>query len=75
MKRSLIVFHAHPDDTEALVGGTLAILAEAGWRLTIVAVTDGSLGGVDMDSRTTARTGPRKPRAPLLPSAAEKVRR
>jgi LmbE family N-acetylglucosaminyl deacetylase len=36
--------HAHPDDAEILAGGTLALLAQAGHRITIVSMTPGDCG-------------------------------
>lgn len=36
--------HAHPDDAEILAGGTLALLSEAGHRVTIVTMTAGDCG-------------------------------
>lgn len=36
--------HAHPDDAEILAGGTLALLAAAGHRITIVTMTPGDCG-------------------------------
>lgn len=39
--RSVVVVAAHPDDEVLGVGGTLALLAEAGARLRLIALTDG----------------------------------
>jgi GlcNAc-PI de-N-acetylase len=38
---SVVVVAAHPDDEVLGVGGTIAILAAAGARLRLIAVTDG----------------------------------
>jgi N-acetylglucosamine malate deacetylase 1 len=40
----ILAIHAHPDDWEILAGGTLALLAEAGHRLTCVTTCDGDCG-------------------------------
>jgi LmbE family N-acetylglucosaminyl deacetylase len=39
---------AHPDDAEFLCGGTLAILAEAGWRVHIATATPGDCGTAEL---------------------------
>ena len=54
MKRILAI-HAHPDDVEVLGAGTLALLAEAGNHITIVTMTAGDCGSVEMDLAETAR--------------------
>ena len=40
----IVCVHAHPDDAEILVGGTLALLAESGHSITIVSMTPGDCG-------------------------------
>jgi LmbE family N-acetylglucosaminyl deacetylase len=40
--RSVVVVAAHPDDEVLGVGGTMAILAAAGIRLRLIAITDGA---------------------------------
>jgi LmbE family N-acetylglucosaminyl deacetylase len=42
--RTVVAFHAHPDDEALLTGGTLAKLAAEGHRVVIVVATDGSMG-------------------------------
>jgi LmbE family N-acetylglucosaminyl deacetylase len=42
--RRILSFHAHPDDSEFLAGGTLAHLAELGHSVTIVTMTPGDCG-------------------------------
>ena len=42
--RTVVAFHAHPDDEVLLTGGTLARLASQGDRVVIVVATDGSMG-------------------------------
>ena len=46
MPGSLVSFHAHPDDDTILVGGTLALAADAGHRVVTVFATRGDLGEV-----------------------------
>ena len=43
---TIVSFHAHPDDEAILVGGTLALAAEAGHRTVLVFATRGDLGEV-----------------------------
>jgi len=54
--RSAVVVAAHPDDEVLGVGGTMALLAAAGARLRLVAVTDGEASHPGADPRLTART-------------------
>jgi LmbE family N-acetylglucosaminyl deacetylase len=46
MPSTIVSFHAHPDDEAILVGGTLALAAEAGNRVVLVFATRGDLGEV-----------------------------
>ncbi len=46
MPGTLVSFHAHPDDEAILVGGTLALAADAGHRVVLVFATRGDLGEV-----------------------------
>lgn len=41
---SLVFFHAHPDDEAIATGGTMALLADAGHRVTLVVATRGEVG-------------------------------
>ena len=41
---SVVFFHAHPDDEAIFTGGTIARLAEAGVRVSVVIATGGELG-------------------------------
>src|SRR5438132_2244180 len=43
----ILSIHAHPDDAEILAGGTLALLAQLGHRVTIVTATAGDCGSVE----------------------------
>ncbi len=36
--------HAHPDDEAIFTGGTMALLADRGWRVVLVVATKGELG-------------------------------
>jgi LmbE family N-acetylglucosaminyl deacetylase len=42
--RTIVAFHAHPDDEALLTSGTMASLAAAGHRVVLVLATDGGLG-------------------------------
>jgi LmbE family N-acetylglucosaminyl deacetylase len=46
MPGTIVSFHAHPDDEAILVGGTLAMAADAGHRVVLVFATRGDLGEV-----------------------------
>jgi len=56
-ERSVVFFHAHPDDEAIFTGGTMALLAAAGWRVVLVVATAGEEGG------TSALVGPDVPLA------------
>lgn len=43
-RRTVVSFHAHPDDETLLTGGTLAGLARHGHRVVLVTATDGGAG-------------------------------
>ncbi|NNG40039.1 PIG-L family deacetylase [Flexivirga sp. ID2601S] len=51
MSRTLVAFHAHPDDEALLTAGTLAKAAAAGHRVVLVVATDGALGLTSDDLR------------------------
>ncbi len=53
--KSLVAFAAHPDDTEIFNAGTLALLIQKGWQVTICTMTAGGLGGIGSDEATTIR--------------------
>ncbi|HEC42991.1 MAG TPA: PIG-L family deacetylase [Bacteroides sp.] len=44
--KSIIVLHAHPDDTEAYSAGMLKQMADQGYEITIVTLTAGGLGSM-----------------------------
>jgi LmbE family N-acetylglucosaminyl deacetylase len=52
----VVVVAAHPDDEVLGVGGTMAILAAAGVRVRLVAITDGEGSHPDADPAAVART-------------------
>jgi LmbE family N-acetylglucosaminyl deacetylase len=43
----ILSIHAHPDDAEILAGGTLALLAQLGHKITIVTMTAGDCGSAE----------------------------
>lgn len=47
MPLQILAVHAHPDDLELYAGGTLALLAQAGHRLTFVTLADGDCGSTE----------------------------
>lgn len=49
MARTLVAFHAHPDDECVLTAGTMAAAAAAGHRVVLVLATDGGLGRAGAD--------------------------
>jgi N-acetylglucosamine malate deacetylase 1 len=51
----ILAFHAHPDDVETLVAGTLALLAANGHRIAIATMTAGDCGAIDTSREETAR--------------------
>ncbi|MGI8960242.1 MAG: PIG-L deacetylase family protein [Bryobacteraceae bacterium] len=44
----ILCIHAHPDDAEILAGGTLALLANAGHKITIITMTAGDCGSDEL---------------------------
>ncbi len=46
LRRALVVA-AHPDDADFGAGGTAALLAQAGWEVRYLVVTDGAKGSDD----------------------------
>ena len=40
---------AHPDDADTYSGGLLSKLRDAGWRVRLLSVTDGSAGTYHLD--------------------------
>ena len=58
--RTLVVFHAHPDDEALLTAGTMARAAAAGHRVVLVVATDGALGQADASSACRWTRQPRR---------------
>ncbi len=61
--RTVVFVHAHPDDEAIFTGGTIALLAERGWRVVLVVATHGERGlpvmsqpEVDLGVRRVAET-------------------
>lgn len=67
MTRTLVAFHAHPDDEAVLTSGTMARAAADGHRVVLVLATDGDLG-------QTADPGPAGLRARRLDEARASAR-
>ena len=61
MTRTLVCFHAHPDDEAMLTAGTMAKAAAGGDRVVLVVATRGERGDADgrwpRPSTTSARCG------------------
>lgn len=60
MPRTIVAFHAHPDDEALLTAGTMARLAAEGHRVVLVLATDGGAGLADDDLRADGRLGERR---------------
>jgi LmbE family N-acetylglucosaminyl deacetylase len=54
MTRHILSIHAHPDDAEIFAGGTLALLAGKGNKITIVTMTPGDCGSAELGSEEIA---------------------
>jgi LmbE family N-acetylglucosaminyl deacetylase len=55
MSRRILSIHAHPDDSEIMAGGTLALLSQGGHSITIVTLAAGDCGSVEYSAEETAR--------------------
>lgn len=53
--KKVLVIHAHPDDTEAFCAGTLKLLKDRGYGITIATMTAGGMGGINMTPEETIR--------------------
>lgn len=56
MPRTLVAFHAHPDDEALLTSGTMARAAAEGHRVVTVFATDGALGLASSEYRSGDRS-------------------
>lgn len=54
--KTVVVIHAHPDDTEAFCAGTLKHLKDRGYDLVIATMTAGGMGGMGMNEKKTIAT-------------------
>jgi LmbE family N-acetylglucosaminyl deacetylase len=54
-KGTLVAIHAHPDDAEIFVAGTMALMQQQGYELVIATMTAGGLGGMRTGEEETAR--------------------
>ncbi|MBN2653320.1 MAG: PIG-L family deacetylase [Spirochaetales bacterium] len=45
--KTILVIHAHPDDTETYCSGTLSLLKKRGFNIVIATMTAGGLGGIN----------------------------
>lgn len=52
--KTVLSFHAHPDDAEAWNAGALKLLKEKGYKIVIATLTAGQMGGCKMDMKETA---------------------
>ncbi|KRE57294.1 PIG-L deacetylase family protein [Phycicoccus sp. Soil748] len=60
MTRTLVAFHAHPDDEALLTSGTMARAAAEGHRVVTVVATDGDLGLASDEYAADGRLGDRR---------------
>ena len=60
MTRTIVAFHAHPDDEALLTAGTMARAAAAGHRVVLVLATDGGAGLAAEDLRSDGALGTRR---------------
>jgi LmbE family N-acetylglucosaminyl deacetylase len=58
--KTVVSFHAHPDDEALLTGGTLAKAAAAGHRVVLVAATNGGAGLASSRVRAAGDLGSRR---------------
>ena len=53
--KTVLSFHAHPDDAEAWNAGVLKLLKDKGYKIIIATLTAGQMGGCKMSMEETAR--------------------
>ncbi len=52
--KTVVSIHAHPDDAESFCAGTLALMRAKGYKIVIVTLTSGGLGGIGSTERETS---------------------
>jgi len=52
-KKNVLVVQAHPDDAESWCGGTLKLLHDRGFKISIATMTAGGMGGMSGDEEET----------------------
>ena len=55
VKKVVLSLHAHPDDTEFMCAGTLALLKQNGWEIHIASMTPGDCGSAEFNRREIGR--------------------
>lgn len=68
---SILGIGAHPDDLEILAGGTLALYARRGWRVTMACLTNGEMGHMVIPPWELAAIREREARAAAAVLGAE----
>lgn len=53
--KTVLSFHAHPDDAEAWNAGVLKLLKDKGYKIVIATLTAGQMGGCNMTMEETAK--------------------
>ena len=51
--KTLLIVHAHPDDTEAFCAGTVKLLKDRGYQIVIATMTAGGMGGIGSTEEAT----------------------
>ena len=51
--KTILVVHAHPDDTEAFCAGSLKLLKDKGYKIVISTMTAGGMGGINSTEEKT----------------------
>ncbi len=55
MDKVVFAVHAHPDDIEFMMAGTLLLLRERGWQIHYMTLADGNCGSAETGPEETAR--------------------
>jgi LmbE family N-acetylglucosaminyl deacetylase len=67
--RKVLAVFAHPDDAEFMCAGTLALLRNKGWRISMATLTPGDCGTKELSREEISRI--RRNEAPKQPSCWE----